>query len=175
MKHTISARLTVRDGTPSPGCKTAGTDKENRMRVRYAVLCLVILPVLIFPIAKAADAPSTPSATLTATPSPDPLLEILVSKGILNPDEARSLKGTASQQKTELVQSLCQKGVLTASDCEQLTSASAQVAGTPMLPAQTSAPAEPQTSNPAPPKVIPARQRSFERCRSARIWRKTGR
>jgi len=131
------------------------------MRVRLAVLCLVILPVLYFPIAKAADAPSTTSATTTATP-PDPLLQMLVSKGILNPDEARSLSGSPSQQRTQLVQLLCQKGILTASDCEKLAPASAQVAGnlvasaTPILPAATGAAAEPQPTKPAPPKVIPA-------------------
>ena len=132
------------------------------MRVRLAILCLVILPVFHLPIAKAADAPSTPSATTTANPAPDPLLQILVSKGILNPDEARSLSGSPSQQRAQLVQILCQKGILTASDCEQLTSASAQVAGnlvasaTPILPAAAGSAPEPQPSKPAPPKFIPA-------------------
>lgn len=132
------------------------------MRVRLAILCLVIFPVFNLPVAIAADAPSTPSANTSANPAPDPLLQLLVNKGILNPDEARSLSGSPSQQRTQLVQILCKKGILTASDCEQLTSASAQVAGnlvasaSPILPAAASSTPEPQPAKPAPPKVIPA-------------------
>jgi hypothetical protein len=134
------------------------------MRASYAILCgLVILALLSFPAAWATDAPSTSPATSTSS-TPDPLLQLLVSKGILNPEEARSLTGTPAQQRAQLVQILRQKGILTAADYEELTTppASAQVAPnlvastTPILPASGGPPPEPQPAKPAAPTVIPA-------------------
>ncbi len=135
------------------------------MRVRYAILSgLVILAVSCLPAASAADAPSATPATQTSTTAPDPLLQLLVSKGILNPDEARSLTGTPAEQRARLVEILRQKGILTAADYEELTTppASAQVAPnlvastTPVLPAASGPPAEPQPAKPAAPTFIPA-------------------
>jgi hypothetical protein len=93
------------------------------------------------------------------------LLGVLVSKGVLNAEEARSLSGTPAQQSARLLELLRQKGILSAADYEALTTprASAQVAPnlvastTPILPAAVTNPApEPQPAKPAPPKVIPA-------------------
>ena len=135
------------------------------MRVRYAILCgLVILAVSNLPVASAADTPSATPATQTSTTAPDPLLQVLVSKGILNPEEARSLTGTPAQQRVRLVELLRQKGILTAADYEELTTppASAQVAPnlvastTPILPASGGPPPEPQPTKPATPTFIPA-------------------
>jgi hypothetical protein len=135
------------------------------MRVRYAVLCgLVIIAVSYLPVARAADTPSTSPATSASTTAPDPLLQVLVSKGILNPEEARSLTGTPAQQRARLVELLREKGILTAADYDELTTppASAQVAPnlvastTPVLPAASGPPPEPQPTKPAAPTFIPA-------------------
>ena len=135
------------------------------MRVSHAILCgLVILAVLNLPAATAADTPSTTPATQTSSTSPDPLLQLLVSKGVLNAEEARSLSGTPAEQRVRLVELLRQKGILTAADYEELTTppASAQVAPnlvastTPVLPASAGPAPEPQPAKPAAPTFIPA-------------------
>jgi hypothetical protein len=138
------------------------------MRARFVVLCgLCILGLLISPWAVGEDAPAAAQATPNATvAAPDPLLQLLVSKGVLKAEEARLLTGTPAEQRTKLLELLRQKGILSAADYETLTtqSASAQVASnlvastTPILPASVVAsPApEPQPVKPEPPKFIPA-------------------
>jgi len=93
------------------------------------------------------------------------LLSVLVSKGVLNAEEAKSLSGTPAQQSARLLELLRQKGILSAADYEALTTprAQAQIAPnlvastTPVVPAVATNPApEPQPAKPAPPKVIPA-------------------
>lgn len=136
------------------------------MRARHALIVgLAILGFLFSPIAQGEDtysaAPAAHNSTATA---PDPLLQLLVSKGVLNADEARALTGTPAEQRARLLEILRQKGILSATDYEALTtpSASAQVAPnlvastTPILPAAATNPPEPQPAKPAPPKVIPA-------------------
>jgi hypothetical protein len=137
------------------------------MRARYAVLfSLVVSCLLISGAALGEDsdfaARTEKSAGATA---PDPLLQLLVSKGVLNADEARSLTGTPSEQRARLLELLKQKGILSAADYESLTtpSASSQVAPnliastTPILPAAVANPTpDPQPAKPAAPKVIPA-------------------
>lgn len=136
------------------------------MQARRVVLCTLVvlcllLPMLVVGEDSYAAAPAANGATATA---PDPLLQLLVSKGVLNPEEAKSLAGTPAQQRAHLLELLRQKGVLTQLEYEALTPpASAQVAPnlvastTPMLPAAVSNPApEPQPAKPAAPKVIPA-------------------
>jgi hypothetical protein len=93
------------------------------------------------------------------------LLSVLVSKGVLNAEEAKSLNGTPAQQSARLLELLRQKGILSAEDYASLTtpSASAQVppnlvaSTTPILPLVVTNPApEPQAAKPAAPKVVPA-------------------
>jgi hypothetical protein len=110
--------------------------------------------------------PTAASPALTAgDASVKALLGLLVSKGVLNADEAKSLTGTSAQQNARLLELLRQKGILSAEDYAALTapSASAQVAPnlvastTPLLPAAVTSPTpEPQPAKPAAPKVIPA-------------------
>jgi hypothetical protein len=109
--------------------------------------------------------PSLGSSATTGDASVTALLGVLVTKGVLNAEEAKSLNGNPAQQKARLLELLRQKGILSASDYEALTtpSASAQVAPnlvastTPILPAAVANPTpEPQPAKPAPPKVIPA-------------------
>jgi len=139
------------------------------MRVRYAVLCsLFVVGLFLAPVARGEDAYSASAAAQnsTATPTPDPLLQLLVSKGVLNAEEARSLNGTPAQQRARLLDLLRQKGVLSAADYESLTTppASAQVAPnliastSPILPAAlaTNPAPEPQPAKPAAPTVVAA-------------------
>ncbi len=109
---------------------------------------------------------AVPANGAKTTAAPDPLLQLLVSKGVLNPEEAKSLAGTPAEQRGRLLELLREKGVLTELEYEALTpSASAQVAPnliastTPVLPAavtQAAAAPAPAETKPAAPKVVPA-------------------
>jgi hypothetical protein len=130
--------------------------------------CLVVFCLLVPIVAQGEDTyPTVPAANNSTATAPDPLLQLLVSKGVLNAEEAKSLSGTPAQQRAQLLELLRQKGILSASDYETLTTppASAQVAPnlvastTPILPSvlATNPAPEPQpAAKPAPPKVIPA-------------------
>ena len=131
------------------------------MQARHVVLCTLVVICLLVPVLVQGQ-DSYPAAT-----APDPLLQLLVSKGVLNPEEAKSLAGSPAQQRSRLIELLRQKGVLTQLDYEALTTppASAQVAPnlvastTPVLPVavtQAAAAPKPAETKPAPPKVIPA-------------------
>ncbi|MGB9075024.1 MAG: hypothetical protein WCC22_20485 [Terriglobales bacterium] len=136
------------------------------MRARHGLIVgLAILSLLFSPLLLGEDGYSAaPAAQTSTTTAPDPLLQLLVSKGVLNADEARSLTGTPAEQRARLLDLLRQKGVLSATDYDSLTtpSASAQVAPnliastSPILPAAVANPPEPQPAKPAPPKFIPA-------------------
>jgi len=138
------------------------------MRVRRTILIsLTIFSLLFLTLAVAENLPaSAPSAAQTDTAGVDPLLQMLVSKGVLTAPEAKSLVGTPEEQRAKLLQLLQQKGILSASDYATLTtpSASAQVPSnlvastSPIIPAGlTQAAAAPTTPPPpAPPAVIPA-------------------
>jgi len=137
------------------------------MRASCAILCGLAVFCLLTPIiAQGADNPAVPAPNNSAATAPDPLLQLLVSKGVLNAEEAKSLSGTPEQQRARLLELLRQKGVLSASDYDSLTtpSASSQVAPnliastTPILPAalSTSTAPEPKPAAPAGPSVIPA-------------------
>jgi hypothetical protein len=109
----------------------------------------------------------------------DPLVQILISKGILTPAEAGALNhGTAAQQHAQLLLLLRDKGVLSASDYASLTESSSKpplpspeppaasqvsaalvASTTPMIPsvtAQTPSAREPSEAKPSPPAVVPA-------------------
>jgi hypothetical protein len=110
-------------------------------------------------IARAADPPSNPSNT-------DPLVQLLISKGILTAEDAKDLRrGTPEEQQNKLIDLLQAKGVLSTQDVNSLIAlpASAQVSGSliastsPVVPATLTTPVpEPQEKKPEPPKVIPA-------------------
>ena len=51
----------------------------------------------------------------------DPLVQVLVSKGILTGDEAKTLTGTPAEQRDRLIQLLEKKGVLSASEATSVT------------------------------------------------------
>ena len=137
------------------------------MRARHGLIVgLAILSLLFSPLLLGEDGYSAaPAAQTSTTTAPDPLLQLLVSKGVLNAAEARSLTGTPAEQRARLLDLLRQKGVLSATDYDSLTtpSASAQVAPnliastSPILPAAVANPApEPKPAKPAGPTFIPA-------------------
>jgi hypothetical protein len=138
------------------------------MQVRSRIVgSLIVLGLLLLSTAAMCeDLPAAASAAQTNTVTAgDPLLQMLVAKGVINAQEAKSLVGTPAEQKAKLLELLRQKGILSASDYETLTtpSASAQVdanlvaSTTPILPAMISqAPAPTEPPKPAPPAVIPA-------------------
>ena len=140
--------------------------QEELMQVRSRIVGSLIVIGLLF-VATAAmceDLPAAASAaqTNTATAS-DPLLQLLVAKGVINAAEAKSLVGTPAEQKAKLLELLRQKGILSASDYEALTtpSASAQVdrslvaSTTPILPMAAAEMSSSQATAAAPPPPPP--------------------
>jgi hypothetical protein len=110
-------------------------------------------------VAWAADpSPSVPNA--------DPLIQVLVSKGILTANEANALaQGNPAEQHARLIDLLRNKGVISSEEAQNLAGppASAQVSGmlvastAPMVPAAAATPVpEPQATKPEAPKVVPA-------------------
>jgi len=140
------------------------------MQVRSRIVgSLIVLGLLLLTTAAwCEDLPAAASAAQTNTVTAgDPLLQLLVAKGVINAQEAKSLVGTPAEQKAKLLELLRQKGILSASDYETLTtpSASAQVdanlvaSTTPILPAavtQASSSKVEEPPKPAPPAVIAA-------------------
>jgi hypothetical protein len=139
------------------------------MRASCAMLCVLVVFCLLVPVlAQGEDnfsgVPAASNSTATAS---DPLLQLLVSKGVLKADEANSLGGTPAQQRARLLELLRQKGILSASDYEALTAPSASEQVAPNLVASTS-PIIPSAltqtgtmqavgeTKPAAPAVIPA-------------------
>ncbi len=116
------------------------------------------------------------AASSAAAPEPsgaaaigDPLLRLLVTKGILTATEAGALRGTPAANQQQLLELLKNKGILSDSDLSSLTpsiaAASSRSVETPMM-ATLSQPAEAQPAAqaataqkpaaPAAPPVIPA-------------------
>jgi hypothetical protein len=91
----------------------------------------------------------------------DPLVQLLVNKGVLTAAEAQSInQAPASAQHDKLLALLREKGVISADEFSALAPASAQVSPTlvasttPMAPAAQAA--KPEPAKPAAPTVVPA-------------------
>lgn len=100
------------------------------------------------------------SAQTAASSAQDPLVQVLVQKGVLTADDAKNITGTPAEQRDRLLQLLKDKGVLTAADAESVRGTKA-VPQPVLLPAtytttqaKTEAPKE--APKPAAPTVIPA-------------------
>ncbi len=138
------------------------------MRVRSTILgSLMLFSFLTSTALFSENLPASASAAQTsAATEVDPLLQILVTKGVLSADEARSMVGTPAEQRAKLLELLRQKGILSASDYETLAtpSASAQVASnlvastSPIIPMGISQGTSQVVAEPKPaaPTVIPA-------------------
>lgn len=130
--------------------------------VSFVVMSLVITTPGFSENLPASSSP-TPAGAVAAA---DPLLQLLVSKGVLNAEEAKSLTGTPEEQRTRLLELLREKGILSAQDVEALAPASAQVASNlvastmPILPGsalvQSAAPKDAPAASPGPTVITAA-------------------
>jgi len=131
------------------------------MRARFAVLSTLamVAAVVSFPtsVAVAGDVPSPVRSAGPAAPTapPDPLLQVLVDKGIINSDEARSIAATPGQQRARLIELLRQKGILSAADYDLLSSAPLQTAPNLIASTVPALPAAPAAANPVPEPAAP--------------------
>lgn len=111
-----------------------------------------------------AAAPATAAPAVGLNPAPDPLLQLLVSKGILSSTEVNSLAGApANQMRDQLLLLLKAKGVLSADDLNSLktpaAAAATSVNATVSSSAATAANPAPDLADPqggGAPSVIPA-------------------
>jgi hypothetical protein len=127
--------------------------------------------------AKTGDAktPTTPAAPAAEPPAPvaDPLVRVLVAKGLLSADEARSVggAGTAAEQRDRLAALLRDKGLLSSAEYEAVRAVAPSTDAPSSVPAsaETASAARPESANAnasarsaaaqaaaAPPAVIPA-------------------
>jgi len=126
------------------------------MRVRTLVFgSLIVMSLLVATAALGENAATAGASSQTNTAAAaDPLLQLLVNKGVIDAEEAKSLTGTPEQQRTKLLALLRQKGILSESDYAELAPASAQVdsnlvaSASPIL-------AGPQTSKEPGPIITP--------------------
>lgn len=143
---------------------------------RGSALVLALLLALTPMMLAAEDTAVPPSTTSTAaSAASDPLIQLLVTKGIISPDEARYVgNGTADNQREKLIYLLKQKGLLNTADVNQLSSTmtsgantvavSAPTTSATLRPAVYTTVAAPQAAaaaaktetKPAAPKVVPA-------------------
>lgn len=138
------------------------------MRVRSTILgSLMIFSFLTSTVVFSENLPASASSAQTSMSAEvDPLLQVLVTKGVLSADEAKSMVGTPAEQRAKLLELLRQKGILSASDYNTLAtpSASAQVASnlvastSPIIPMGISQSSSQVVAQPTPagPTVIPA-------------------
>jgi len=140
--------------------------------------CLVLCLLLVFSAGRFLFAGGNPSATPSANPDPsspaaaspapspaagisDPLLQLLVTKGVLTAAEAGTLHGTSGANQQQLIELLKAKGVLSDSDLATLQARSSlsdsSSASTLMASAPQASSAAPPAKTEAPkPKVIAA-------------------
>ena len=146
-------------------------------RIRTGILSALLLPAIALASDNASSAPKKPTeadaASTTNAPSPapiagvgaiaDPLVRLLVNKGVLNASEVSGLTAVpAGQMRDQLLLLLKAKGVLSEADLSELNAAApsgdsnagyaATAKGDPQ--GQTGPPQPPQT--PAPAGPIPA-------------------
>ncbi len=135
------------------------------MRVRSAIFgSLIIVGLLISTAGVGENLPGPASAGQSnSAATADPLLQLLVSKGVLSSEEAKSLTGSPDQQRAKLLALLKAKGILSASDYAELAPASAQVdknlvaSSSPILPVLQKEPGPITVPAPAPvATVVPA-------------------
>jgi hypothetical protein len=106
--------------------------------------------------------PTEPRAGSSASnDSGDPLVRVLLTKGILTSEEARTINssGTALDQRNRLAELLRDKGLLSETEYQALRTPDRSGAGSSSLPASREAPVMPGTANPQPaptPTVIAA-------------------
>jgi hypothetical protein len=135
---------------------------KSRLVTCGAIVALLVLFIVPAVVAVAEEAPAPAPAPASA--SSDPLIRVLVSKGVISAEEARFVGvGTAADQRDKLVILLREKGVLSTAELDELRS----TRGAPVTPQATlqsatlttQAPTQPagkaEQTKPAAPKVVP--------------------
>lgn len=120
---------------------------------------LLALFVIVVPFLFAEEAAKSAETASNST-AQEPLIRILVAKGVITADEARFI-GAGNNQHEKLLFLLKEKGVLSTSDLDQLvpvTASQTAIYQPAVLTTVATAPAEQKLaeSKPAAPKVIPA-------------------
>ncbi|HET6934627.1 MAG TPA: hypothetical protein VFI72_07290, partial [Candidatus Angelobacter sp.] len=146
------------------------------IRVLAGVLAVLLLPVFALAAENNSNAPANKNAetenaaAIPAAPAPapaagvaavnDPLVRLLVSKGLLSVNEASSLASApANEVNNRLLMILKDKGLISADDLNSLKAPGAATATATMETAaqgSTAAPAPAAPQAPATPAVIPA-------------------
>lgn len=133
---------------------------NRRMYLGCVVLALI---VMVTPFIVAEEDSKSAAAPAGNTAASDPLVRVLVSKGVITAEEARFItSGTAAEQREKLLYLLKDKGLLTRAELEDLNAPPAQppagyrttVLTTTSAISQQAKPAEPP--KPPAPTVIPA-------------------
>ena len=124
-KSAPNARRTIRSPHSKAGTFQYSTAvQEERMRVRSTILGSLLIFTLLVSTAVFSEnnlPVSVSAAVSTSTAAAaDPLLQLLVTKGVLNAEDAKSLVGTQAEQRAKLLELLLQKGVLSVSDYDAL-------------------------------------------------------
>ena len=154
---------------------------SSSRRMLAGILIILLLPLAALASEKDANAlaknngaaseasgaaPATPAPAVGLNPAPDPLLQLLVSKGILSTTEVNSLAAApANQMRDQLLLLLKAKGVLSADDLNSLKAPAAAAAATSVNASASSSatiaaanaapdPADPQGGG--APSVVPA-------------------
>jgi hypothetical protein len=135
---------------------------KSRLVTCGAIVALLVLFIVPVVVAAAEEAPTPAPAPASA--SSDPLIRVLVSKGVISAEEARFVGvGTAADQRDKLVILLREKGLLSTAELDELRT----YRGAPVTPQATlqsatlttQAPTQPsgkaEQTKPAPPKVVP--------------------
>ncbi len=86
----------------------------------------------------------------TAANSQDPLVQVLVQKGVLTADDAKSISGTPAEQRDRLLQLLKEKGVLSAAEYNTVRGPAGSSNPGPVLQPVRTSPANPAAT------VVPA-------------------
>ena len=119
---------------------------------------LLALLVVVTPLLRAEEAAKTTAVANTTTQ--DPLIRILVTKGVITADEARFI-GAGNNQHEKLLYLLKEKGVLTTTDLDLLVASNASEPAATYQPAvlttvATTSAGERPVEKPIAPKFVPA-------------------
>ena len=82
------------------------------MRFRSKIFgSIVVLSLVLFTAAAfCEDMPASATAQTNTVAAGDPLLQLLVAKGVINAREAKSLVGTPAEQRAKLVEASAAEG-----------------------------------------------------------------
>ena len=126
---------------------------NRNLKLSSALLALFVIVVPFLFAEEAAKSATTASNTTVQ----DPLIRILVAKGVISADEARFI-GAGNNQHDKLLFLLKEKGVLSRSDLDELVTLPSSQPVATYQPAVLTTPAQqkPAETKPAPPKFVPA-------------------